>query len=102
MSAQVSLMSRVQGTALAVPTEAVIRTGKRSLVMLANGAGRFSAQEIQIAHEVGDQTLVSAGLEEGQQVVVSGQFLIDSEASLNSLEAHSLPKPEQFGTQVAP
>ncbi len=89
MTAQVRLSSANAGTGLAVPTEALIRTGKRTLVMLANEKGRFSPQEISIGQEIGAQTIVTAGLEEGQQVVSSGQFLIDSEASLNGIEAHS-------------
>jgi Cu(I)/Ag(I) efflux system membrane fusion protein len=90
MTAQVRLSSTNAGTGLAVPTEALIRTGKRTLVMLAREKGRFSPQEIWIDQEIGAQTIVTAGLEEGQQVVSSGLFLIDSEASLNGIEAHSL------------
>ena len=89
MSAQIRLNSRTTETALAIPTEALIRTGKRTLVMLAGEHGRFTPQEISVAHEHGDMTIISSGLQEGQQVVASGQFLIDSEASLNSIEAHT-------------
>lgn len=89
MTAQITLNTADKGMGLAIPTEAVIRTGKRSLVILAGEAGRYTPQEISIAHEIGDKTLVSAGLEEGQQIVASGQFLIDSEASLNGIEAQT-------------
>jgi Cu(I)/Ag(I) efflux system membrane fusion protein len=89
LSAQITLNSATTESGLAVPTEALIRTGKRTLVMLAGEQGRFTPKEISTGHEIGDQTLITDGLEEGQQVVSSGQFLIDSEASLNGIEAHA-------------
>jgi Cu(I)/Ag(I) efflux system membrane fusion protein len=77
--------------ALFVPSEAVIRTGKRSLVMLAAPGGRYQPVEIRLGREDGDRTEVLAGLDEGDKVVASGQFLIDSEASLSGLDARPLP-----------
>lgn len=76
--------------ALAVPSEAVIRTGKRALVMLVGDGGRFQPTEVQVGRESGDRTEILAGLTEGQKVVASGQFLIDSEASLAGLQARPL------------
>ncbi|HKP80280.1 MAG TPA: efflux RND transporter periplasmic adaptor subunit [Phenylobacterium sp.] len=73
--------------ALLVPSEAVIRTGRRTLVMLAEASGRFRPAEVQVGRESGDQTEVLAGLSEGEKVVASGQFLIDSEASLSGVQA---------------
>lgn len=87
LSAQVRLVSDLQGSALAVPTEAVIRTGKRALVMVADGNGRFAPVEVTLGPEVGDRTVIASGLEDGQKIVASGQFLIDSEASLSGLMA---------------
>jgi Cu(I)/Ag(I) efflux system membrane fusion protein len=72
---------------LLVPSDAVIRTGQRSVVMLAEADGRFRPVEVQTGREAGDQVEVTAGLQAGQRVVRSGQFLIDSEASLRGLEA---------------
>jgi Cu(I)/Ag(I) efflux system membrane fusion protein len=96
-SAQVRL-SGGQHKLLTVPTEALIRTGKRTLVMLAAGEGRYTPVEVRPGDEIGDRTQIVAGLVQGQQVVASGQFLIDSEASLNGIEARALPttmpKPE--------
>ncbi len=80
-SGRVILQSSTGETGLFVPTESVIRTGKRVLVMLAEAGGKFRPVEIITGHEVGNQTLISEGLEEDQEVVVSGQFLLDSEAS---------------------
>jgi Cu(I)/Ag(I) efflux system membrane fusion protein len=67
---------------LLVPTEAIIQTGARSIVMLALGEGRFAPVEVELGREAGGKTEIRRGLEAGQKVVVSGQFLIDSEASL--------------------
>jgi len=83
-SVQVRLGAGASGEALAVPTEAVIRTGRRSLVMLAEN-GSFRPVEVTLGAEVGEQTIIASGLEAGQQVVASGQFLLDSEASLRGL-----------------
>ncbi|MBC9250715.1 efflux transporter periplasmic adaptor subunit [Pseudomonas alcaligenes] len=89
MFASVSLNSGVEQPALLVPSEAVIRTGKRALVMLADGDGRYHPQEITLGREADGRLEVLSGLEEGQAVVTSGQFLIDSEASLQGVMASS-------------
>ena len=73
--------------ALTVPSEAVIRTGRRTLVMLAQPGGRYRPAEIRSGREAGGRTEVLAGLAEGEQVVASGQFLLDSEASLSGVAA---------------
>jgi Cu(I)/Ag(I) efflux system membrane fusion protein len=68
--------------ALTVPSEAVIRTGKRNVVMVAEDAGRFRPVEVMLGPEHEGRIVILEGLEEGQHVVTSGQFLLDSEASL--------------------
>ncbi|MEO5669082.1 MAG: efflux RND transporter periplasmic adaptor subunit [Ramlibacter sp.] len=73
--------------AILVPTEAVIQTGRRSVVMVAEDNGRFRPVEVQAGIESGGQTEIKSGLQAGQRVVVSSQFLIDSEASLKGVEA---------------
>lgn len=77
-------------SALLVPTEAVIRTGRRSLVMLALPRGRYQPAEVQLGREAGGQTEVIAGLSAGERIITSGQFLIDSEASLSGVEARPI------------
>ena len=76
--------------ALLVPSEAVIRTGKRTLVMLAGGKGRFRPAEVRTGREAGGQTEIIAGLADGEKVVASGQFLLDSEASLTGVAARPI------------
>ncbi|OGN43927.1 MAG: efflux transporter periplasmic adaptor subunit [Caulobacterales bacterium RIFCSPHIGHO2_01_FULL_70_19] len=86
---------------LLVPSEAVIRTGTRTLVMLAEADGRYRAAEVRIGREAGGQTQILQGLAEGERVVASGQFLIDSEASLSGVAVRPLsgtsapPRPAQ-------
>ncbi|MFU3596025.1 efflux RND transporter periplasmic adaptor subunit [Pseudomonas boanensis] len=93
MSAQVRLNQPSQTDLLLLPSEAVIRTGKRALVMLVEENGRFRPVEVQLGQESEGQVAVLEGLAAGQQVVASGQFLIDSEASLRGIEARALGKP---------
>ena len=76
--------------ALLVPSEAVIRTGTRTIVMLASGDGRYRPAEIRTGREGGGKTEVLAGLAAGEKVVASGQFLLDSEASLTGIAVRPL------------
>lgn len=69
---------------MVVPTEAVIQTGTRSVVIVANGDGRFVPVDVRIGGESKGQTEIRQGLDIGQTVVVSGQFLIDSDANLKA------------------
>ena len=78
------------GTALLVPSEAVIRTGTRTLVMLAADNGRYRPAEVRAGREGGGQTEILGGLAVGEKVVASGQFLLDSEASLTGIAARKL------------
>ena len=72
-------------TRLVVPSEAVIRTGKRAVVLVRKDNGSFESREVALGQELGDDIEVTQGLTEGEQVVASGQFLIDSEARLRSV-----------------
>ncbi len=80
---------------LLIPTEAVIQTGKRTVVMVAEDNGKFSPVEVEAGIESDNHTEIKRGLKLGQRVVVSSQFLIDSEASLKGVEArlNDAPKP---------
>ncbi|OYW24421.1 MAG: hypothetical protein B7Z44_20500 [Caulobacter sp. 12-67-6] len=89
MFANVQLTSTAR-PAILVPTEAIIRTGKRNLVMLALPGGRYQPAEVQIGQSARDKTEILAGLSEGERIVASGQFLIDSEASLSGVQARPI------------
>jgi len=83
MYATLTLGSR-ERPALLVPSEAVISTGTRNVVIVAVSGGAFRPVDVKLGRESGDMTEIRTGLEKGQQVVVSGQFLIDSESSLKA------------------
>jgi Cu(I)/Ag(I) efflux system membrane fusion protein len=71
--------------ALVLPSEAVIRTGQRSLVYVVDQPGRFSPVQVRVGREWGDRLEILQGLQAGQQVVASAQFLIDSEAGMQGV-----------------
>jgi Cu(I)/Ag(I) efflux system membrane fusion protein len=87
MFAQLHLDAGTAVPALWLPSEAVIRTGRRNLVIAALDGGRFLPVEVQLGRDSDGKTEVRQGLAAGQQVVASGQFLIDSEASLSGVLA---------------
>jgi len=85
--AQVSLESGTSEPVLIVPSEAIIRSGTRNVVIVEVDPTHFEPVEIRVGSESDGKTMVLAGLQEGQKVVASGQFLIDSEASLQGVLA---------------
>jgi Cu(I)/Ag(I) efflux system membrane fusion protein len=100
MYATLMLSPRVK-EGLLVPSEAVIRTGERSVVILAEGEGKFRAVDVEVGMESGADAEIRKGLRAGDKVVVSGQFLIDSEASLRSMLAR-LPGPGEPAATPGP
>src|SRR3546814_634929 len=93
MFATVRFSGEVGRPALLAPSEALVRTGKRTLVMLALGSGRYQPAEVRTGREANGETEILAGLREGEKVVASGQFLIDSEASLSGINARPIGDP---------
>jgi Cu(I)/Ag(I) efflux system membrane fusion protein len=81
MYATVRLTAPVR-TALAIPTSAVIRTGERQIVFVDMGGGELMPHEVETGRVAGDYTEVLSGVEPGQRVVTSAQFLLDSESNL--------------------
>ncbi|MDZ4296986.1 MAG: efflux RND transporter periplasmic adaptor subunit [Moraxellaceae bacterium] len=82
MYASLNLAGETGKESLLVPTEAIIRTGKRNVVFVVEESGNFQAVDVSIGLESQGETEVLKGLKAGQKIVVSGQFLVDSEASL--------------------
>jgi Cu(I)/Ag(I) efflux system membrane fusion protein len=85
MFAQVRFDAGDPGPVLSVSAEAVIRTGTRSVVIVAGKNGRFIPTEVRTGGDVAGRSIILEGLTAGQRVVASGQFLIDSEASLKGV-----------------
>ncbi|MEA1890467.1 MAG: efflux RND transporter periplasmic adaptor subunit [Pseudomonadota bacterium] len=82
MYADVKLYSGIKQDVLFVPREAIINSGRMTRVLVAKEVGKFYAREVKTGIESGEYTEILDGLQEGEKVVTSGQFLIDSEASL--------------------
>lgn len=101
MSVNMQFMDMRAEKSLLIPTEAVMQTGKRAVVMLAEEEGKFRPVEVETGIESNGQTQIKSGLQAGQRVVVSAQFLIDSEASLKGVEArlNAAPKPGTASTE---
>ena len=102
MFVQMQFMDMRADKVLLIPTEAVIQTGRRTVVMLAEDNGRFRPADVEIGIESEGQTEVKRGLQAGQRVVVSSQFLIDSEASLKGVEARLNVEPDAGAANAAP
>jgi uncharacterized Zn finger protein (UPF0148 family) len=84
MNANLIVEAEALSDVLLVPREAVIVTGHGARVMVALGGGRFEQREVDAEDFGEDQIVIRAGLEEGEQVVISAQFLLDSEANLQA------------------
>ncbi|MFO7971984.1 MAG: efflux RND transporter periplasmic adaptor subunit [Desulfobacterales bacterium] len=83
MYANVYLESKIAKEGLVIPQEAVIDSGVRKVVFVALGKGKFQPREVKLGLEVNDfEFQVLKGLKENEQIVLSGQFLIDSESRL--------------------
>jgi Cu(I)/Ag(I) efflux system membrane fusion protein len=82
MFADARIYARPIPDAVSIPTEALIRTGDGARVVLALSGGLFEAREVTAGIESGERVQILSGLKPGEHVVVSGQFLLDSEESL--------------------
>lgn len=82
MLADVVIESPAGPESVLVPAEALIRTGRAERVIVALGEGRFSAREVVAGRAGATEVEIHAGIEPGEQVVVSGQFMIDSESQV--------------------
>ena len=85
MTGDVSFSGATSRPARSIPSEAVIRTGRRNVVIVARDDGAFEPVEVTLGAAMGDRLEIVAGVSEGQRVVASGQFLIDSEANLTGV-----------------
>ena len=93
MYANVQIFGGAKTNILVIPMEALIRTGRNERVVVALGEGRFEARTVKAGIESGDWVEISSGLKSGEEVVVSGQFLIDSESSIKA-SFNRMSKPD--------
>jgi Cu(I)/Ag(I) efflux system membrane fusion protein len=96
MFADIVIHATPRAKVLHIPREALIRTGSEQRVIVDLGGGRFEARPVEIGIEAGERVEIRSGLEKGERVVTSAQFLLDSESSVHaSLQRLSKPpKPE--------
>ena len=101
MFARVTIHAEDTGPVVHVPREAVIRGGNIDRVVAVLGEGRFRSRPVTLGIESGDRVAIRSGLEAGEEIVVSGQFLIDSEsnieAALARMDAEDMDMPSDQG-----
>lgn len=101
MYTDITIEARIDSQTLVIPSESVIRTGKRNLVFVQRDQGKFEPREIKIGAE-GEQGLVKviSGLFEGEHIVTSGQFLLDSESNAQEAIKKMLDAKKQMSEGV--
>ncbi len=103
MFANVKLESQLAGDALLIPREAYIDSGTRKVAFVDLGNGRFSPRDIQVGVEAeGGMVEVLYGLDEGEVVVTSGQFMLDSESKLKEAVAKMMEAERAKTTKRSP
>jgi Cu(I)/Ag(I) efflux system membrane fusion protein len=90
MFAHVRLKTSRQINAVVVPSEAIVRTGGREQIFISKGAGKFEPRIVKLGIEADGEIQIVEGLQAGEQVVTSAQFLIDSDSKLNEATAKML------------
>ena len=100
MFAKVSIRSGKGEPQMVVPSEAVIRTGSQNRLVLALGGGGFKSVAVTLGAQFGDRVAILDGVEPGDNIVSSAQFLLDSESSIDSdFQRMTAVRPQQIWTQ---
>ena len=82
-----------------IPENAVIKSGRKNIVIISLGDGKFKPQEVKLGGYADGYYQVLNGLNEGMQIVTSAQFLIDSESNLRSAIGQ-MQEPNQSDTTM--
>lgn len=101
MFAEVTIYASKQESALVIPSEAVVRSGIRDKVFVVRSPGKFEPRTITTGLSSDGRVIVLDGLKEGEEIVTSAQFLIDSESRLREATAKMM-EPETEQTEVNP
>jgi len=101
MYATVEFDPVVARDAVLVPRLSVLRTGQRNLVIVALGEGRFAPRQVELGPESERQIAIRSGLNPGERVVTSAQFLIDSESNLQEAVQKLLASRQGAGSTEA-
>jgi membrane fusion protein, copper/silver efflux system len=101
MFANIDIAANKQVNAIAVPSEAIVRTGIQDQVFVERSPGEFEPRNVTVGVASDGQTQIISGLEADETVVTSGQFLIDSESKLREATAKMM-EPNQPASAVAP
>jgi Cu(I)/Ag(I) efflux system membrane fusion protein/cobalt-zinc-cadmium efflux system membrane fusion protein len=89
------------GRQLVVPASALFHSGNRQLVFVSQGDGQFEPREVQTGLQVGDQTIITKGVQPGETIVTSANFLIDSESQVQAAAGAFVPPPPGAGGTAA-
>ena len=89
------------GRQLVVPASAVFHSGTRNLVFVNRGGGQIEPREVEVGPSVADQLVIRKGVKQGEQIVTSANFLIDSEAQLQAAAGAFMPPPPGAGSAAS-
>ena len=105
MYVNVSVQAVGSARAVIAPAESVLHSGERAVVIVAKGGGVFEPREVELGLADGGMQEVAAGLSPGEAVVISSQFLIDSDSNLKAAisqllsdDASEQPRPASVPT----
>lgn len=102
MFATVEIFGGPERDVLKIPAQALIETGERTSVVKALGEGRFQPVDVVIGKQRGGEVEILSGLDEGDEIVISGQFLIDSESSLQASFMRMTLAEDAVGSESSP
>ena len=95
------LMKLPLGRQLVVPASAVFHSGTRQVVFISHGDGQFEPREVQTGLQVGEQVVITRGIQAGEAIATSANFLIDSESQLQAAAGAFVPPPPGAGGAAA-
>jgi membrane fusion protein, copper/silver efflux system len=100
MFSEINILSDTQQNAIVIPAEAVIRSGTNTQVFIVRGPGKFEPRIVDLGLESGGLVAILSGVEVGEEVVTSSQFLVDSESKLREATAKMMDMLE--AQKIAP